>query len=108
MTDLRTVITRSYGVSGEDADKIIRLVAEETMARYLESQANQPEVEPQRRQPITVVFNAEIDEEAIVERVTDLIVPVLQHAARDRRIQQMLSEGVYDPASLATAFGDVE
>ena len=36
--DVRTIIMRRHGLSGEDADKVIDLVAAETMERWLASQ----------------------------------------------------------------------
>jgi len=36
-TDLMTTIRRRYGLSEEDANRVIALVAEETMQRYLDA-----------------------------------------------------------------------
>ncbi len=36
-TDLHTTIQRKYGLSEEDANRVIALVAEETMTRYLDA-----------------------------------------------------------------------
>ncbi len=36
-TDLTTTIQRKFGLSSEDSDRVIKLVAEETMQRYLDA-----------------------------------------------------------------------
>jgi len=35
--DIKTTIQRKYGLSAEDSDRVIKLVAEETMTRYLDA-----------------------------------------------------------------------
>lgn len=37
--ELRTKVMRTSGVSGEDADRLVDMIATETMARYLEANA---------------------------------------------------------------------
>lgn len=61
--DLTTTIQRKYGLSAEDSDRVIKLVAEETMQRYMASQADAPKPPvPEPSNPAPIVVNVYVDE----------------------------------------------
>lgn len=60
-------LMRSFGLSHEDADKILTRVTSEVMA-CVEQQPNDTP-EPTRLQPITITFTAEVDTKAIVDAI---------------------------------------
>ncbi len=90
-TDLTTTIQRKYGLSAEDADKVIKLVAEETLKRYLlEPQAAPPPPAPEPSNPAPIVVNVYVDErvrEGIVVDVAKAMSAGLapRDAARQRK-----------------------
>ena len=66
MSDTRTWLMRSYGISAEDADVILTRISAEVMS-WVEDHPTPSE--PQRLQPIHVTFTAEIDTRAIVDAI---------------------------------------
>ena len=67
MSDTRTWLMRSYGLSTEDADKILARVTSEVMEWVEQQPKDTPE--PARLQPISITFTAEIDTKAIVDAI---------------------------------------
>ena len=65
--DTRTWLMRSFGMSVEDADRILTRITGEVMA-WVEQQP-QPAPEPARLQPIQITFTAEVDMRAIVDAI---------------------------------------
>ena len=95
--ELRTRITRAYGLSPEDADTVIDLVATETMTRYLQ----RPDVVPVQEHIANPTFmqttigtgdqaitRAWVSVEAIAEQVapqvTEMVAKALTEAAERR------------------------
>jgi carbamoylphosphate synthase small subunit len=67
MSDTRTWLMRSYGLSSEDVDNILMRITSEVMAAMSEN--SEPAPEPARLQPINITFTADIDTKAIVDAI---------------------------------------
>jgi hypothetical protein len=67
LSDTRTWLMRSYGLSTEDADKILTRVTAEVMEWVEQQPKDTPETT--RLQPISITFTADIDTKAIVDAI---------------------------------------
>jgi hypothetical protein len=67
LSDTRTWLMRSFGLSDEDAGKILLRIGAEVMAWVEQQPRDTPE--PTRLQPITITFTADIDTKAIVDAI---------------------------------------
>ncbi len=75
--DLTTTIQRKFGLSSEDSDRVIKLVAEETIQRYMDAQSAAPPPVPEPSNPAPIVVNVYVD-----ERVREGIVVDVAKAMR--------------------------
>ena len=76
--DISTTIQRKFGLSAEDADRVIALVASVTMTRYLASQADAPPPATEPSTPAPIVVNVYVD-----ERVREGIMVDVANAMND-------------------------
>ncbi len=86
--DLMTTIQRKFGLSSEDSDRVIKLVAEETMQRHMDAQSSAPPPVPEPSNPAPIVVNVYVDEqvrEGIVVDVAKAINAGLSSRDADRQ-----------------------